>query len=284
MGVAPERVSGDSDEARAALHPSRADTAIRHTNGHVAHRSLQAPTVSVVIPTLNEAKNLPHVLPLIPDWVHEVVIVDGRSTDRTIEVAQELRPDVVVVREMSHGKGAALIAGFHASTGEIIITLDADGSADPREFPAFVGALMAGADFAKGTRFAQGGGTTDMEVHRRLGNWWLRMVAKLLFGGRFSDLCYGYNAFWRSALAHIQPDADGFEIESVLSLRALRADLRIVEVPSFEAERIHGTSNLRAVRDGIRVLRAILRERFSRQTAAVIDLRSLERGESGERG
>lgn len=240
-------------------------------------RSMRPPTVSVIVPTLNEAANLPHVLPQIPDWVLEVVIVDGHSTDDTVEVACSLRDDVRVVLQSGKGKGDALITGFAASSGDIIVTLDADGSADPAEFPVFVGALMSGADFAKGTRFAQGGGTADMETYRRLGNWGLRIVTKVLFGGRFTDLCYGYNAFWRTALDHIQPDVDGFEIESVLSIRALRADLRIVEIPSFEAARIHGTSNLRTIRDGFRVLRAIVRERVRRKRPVVIDLLRLER-------
>ena len=73
--------------------------------------------VSVVIPTLNEAQNLPHVLALLPAWVDEVIIVDGRSTDNTVMVARQCRPDVRIVEEAVPGKGAALRAGFHAEIG-----------------------------------------------------------------------------------------------------------------------------------------------------------------------
>jgi glycosyltransferase involved in cell wall biosynthesis len=230
----------------------------------------EMPKVSVVIPTLNEAKNLPHVLPLIPKWVHEVLIIDGRSTDDTIEVAQQLRHDVRIVLETRRGKGAALNAGFKAATGDIIVMLDADGSTNPAEIPAYVGALLAGADYAKGTRFIQGGGTSDMEIHRRLGNLGLTLAVRFLFGGNFSDLCYGYNAFWKKAIRNLDLNTDGFEIETLMNLRALRANLRIVEVPSFEAERIHGVSNLRAIPDGIRVLKVILKERFSAKPAPAL--------------
>lgn len=221
------------------------------------------PSVSLVIPTLNEERNLPHVMSRIPSWVTEVIIVDGLSTDRTVEVARRLRPDVVVVREATRGKGAALCAGFAAATGSIIAAIDADGSMDPGELIAFVGALMAGADLVKGSRFMQGGGTVDMERHRRLGNFGLLTAVRVFFGGRYSDLCYGYFAFWRRALPVIEPDVTGFEIETLVNVRALRGKLRIAEVPSFEAKRIHGTSNLRAVRDGARILRLIVRERFA---------------------
>jgi hypothetical protein len=138
--------------------------------------------------------------------------------------------------------------------------LDADGSTSPAEIPAYVGALLAGADFAKGSRFLQGGGTDDMEVHRKLGNWAFVAIVRLLFGGKYTDLCYGYNAFWRRVLPVLDLDGNGFEIETMMNVRAQRAGLKIAEVPSFESRRVFGVSRLRAIPDGFRVLRTILRE------------------------
>jgi glycosyltransferase involved in cell wall biosynthesis len=231
-------------------------------------------TVSVVIPALNEAENLPYVLPRIPAWVHEVLLVDGYSTDGTIEVARRLRRDIRIVRQQGRGKGAALRSGFMAASGDIIVMLDADGSTDPAEIPLFVGALLAGADFVKGSRFLQGGGTADMPLHRRLGNLGFTLGVRLLFGGIYSDLCYGYNAFWRRVLPHLQLYGDGFEIETIMNVQALRAGLKVMEVPSFEAERVHGQGRLRTLPDGWRVLKAIIRERLRAQPA--IDRAELE--------
>ena len=188
--------------------------------------------------------------------------MDGGSIDNTVSVAREIYPAVRIVQQRGRGKGSALRTGFEAATGDIIVMLDADGSTDPREIPAFVAALEAGADFAKGSRFLVGGGTTDMPAYRRMGNWTFIVLVRVLFGVRYTDLCYGYNAFWSRILPELKLNATGFEIETEMNLRVLRAGLNVTEVPSFEADRIHGTSNLRTIPDGWRVLKQIFRERF----------------------
>jgi glycosyltransferase involved in cell wall biosynthesis len=228
-------------------------------------KGLQAPTISVVIPTLNEEENLPHVLPGIPAWADEIILVDGYSTDRTIQVAQELCPEIRVVMQEGRGKGAALRTGFEAASGDIVVMLDADGSTDPAEIPAFVGALLAGADFVKGSRFLQGGGTADMSFHRKFGNWCFVHMVRLIFGGSYTDLCYGYNAFWKRVLPHLELDGSGFEIESMMNIRALRMGLKVMEVPSFEAPRVYGEGRLRTLPDGWRVLKTIFREAFMQE-------------------
>jgi glycosyltransferase involved in cell wall biosynthesis len=221
----------------------------------------QWPRVSVIIPTLNEALNLPLVLAELPAEVHEVIIVDGLSTDGTPEVARDCRPDAKVISQTGRGKGDALRCGFEAATGDILVMLDADGSADPAEIPMFLGALLDGADFAKGTRFMETGGSSDLTPLRKFGNLVLSGTVNTLFRTSYSDLCYGYNAFWRHCLPAMSVDCTGFEIETLINIRVGRAGLNVREIPSFERERIHGQSNLRTFRDGARVLRTILRER-----------------------
>ena len=219
--------------------------------------------ITVVIPTKNEARNVGWVLERLPSSVDEVIIVDGQSTDGTVEVARSVRPDLVVVNERTPGKGAALRAGFRAARGTFVVMLDADGSMDPAEIDSFVELLESGRDFVKGSRFMDGGGTSDMTALRRLGNWWFVQATNVLFGCRYSDLCYGYIAFRRSRLDDLALTAPGFEIETQLVIRARRAGLRVAECPSFESPRRHGESNLQTFPDGWRVLKTILKERFA---------------------
>ena len=233
-----------------------------------------SPRISVVIPALNEAANLRRVLPTLPS-VHEVIVVDGGSVDGTVTTARELLPGVTTLTQVRRGKGNALAAGFARVTGDVVVMFDADGSADPAEIPRFVEALVEGADFAKGSRFRSGGGSADITTLRLLGNRFLQTWMNVSFGTRFTDLCYGYNAFWADLIPLLdlpEPDrpvaagaamlwGDGFEIETLISCRFAGAGLTITEVPSVERQRIHGTSNLRAFSDGWRVLRTLRTER-----------------------
>jgi glycosyltransferase involved in cell wall biosynthesis len=234
------------------------------------------PRVSVVIPTLNEARNLPYVFEAMPSGIYEVIIVDGHSVDDTLVVVRELRPDARIVMQTRKGKGNALACGCAAATGDVIAMIDADGSTHASEIPNFVAALLGGADFAKGTRFAKGGGSEDITRLRGLGNRILTAVVNVLYGTRYTDLCYGFNVFWQKHLSVLGFDAatilpsgkcahlwgDGFEIETLVNIRIAAAGLAVAEVPSFERCRIHGVSNLSAFGDGRRVLRTILYERF----------------------
>jgi glycosyltransferase involved in cell wall biosynthesis len=261
-------IPGEDPLIKPSTNGSTAETATariprqyRPVSSHLAI----APPVSVVIPAMNEAENLPHVFKTLPEWIHEVVLVDGNSTDNTVEVARELWPDVKVVKQLGKGKGDALITGFEACTGDIIVMVDADGSADGQEIVSYVSALVSGADFAKGSRFANGGGTDDMTPIRKLGNRVLCAVVNAKFGARYTDLCYGYNAFWRHCLDEIDLDCTGFEVETLMNIRVVKAGLKVQEIPSHEYLRIHGASNLRAVRDGLRVLNVILKERSNRR-------------------
>ncbi|MGH4022952.1 MAG: glycosyltransferase family 2 protein [Pseudonocardiaceae bacterium] len=268
-------------EGRARLSGSSGRSSALDSPGRAARSA--TPTISVVIPARNEARNLELVLPELPD-VDQIVLVDGHSVDGTMEVAKRTQPDVTVLQQTRTGKGNALACGFAAATGDIIVMFDADGSADPAEIALFVDALMAGADFAKGTRFSRHGGSDDITAVRKAGNWVLNRLSNALFRTRFSDLCYGYNAFWRDVLPmlNLPPISgaagadnsvrncaaqapvqwgDGFEIETLLSCRVAALGLSVTEVPSVERPRMYGDTHLRTFSDGARVLRTLLAER-----------------------
>lgn len=224
------------------------------------HPSPQYPSISIVIPALNEADNLPYILPRVGEVAHEVILVNGRSVDGTAEIARSLLPDIRIVQQVGKGKGAALRNGFDAATGDIVVMMDADGSTDPTEIPRFIDALLDGADLVKGSRFLSSGGSADITRLRQLGNLALNGIVNHLFQTQFTDLCYGYIALWRMCLHFFEVDCPGFEVETQINIRARKANLKIVEVPSYEYLRRHGSSHLNAFRDGWRVLRTIGRE------------------------
>jgi hypothetical protein len=232
-------------------------------------------SISVVIPTRNEAHNIGWVLERIGPIVDEIVIVDGLSEDGTVEAAIQVRPDSVIVNHPVAGKGEAVRAGFASATGDLIVILDADGSMDPAEIPDFVEELARGSDLVKGSRFLPGGGTTDMTLVRRFGNAVLVRLANLLLRTSHTELCYGYMAFRRSRLDELDLRATGFEIETELVVKACRAGLAVTEIPSFESPRRYGTSNLNTFRDGWRVLRTLLRESLSAPTEPASSSESL---------
>lgn len=259
---------GSTPEVRGA---SSATMSANGSNGNTAklRRSQYRPVdeqfaiaaaVSVVIPCKNEARNLPIVFETLPDWISEVVLVDGQSVDDTVAVAKECYPEIKIVHQVGAGKGDALRAGFAACTGDIIVMIDGDGSTDGNEIVRFVAALLAGADYAKGSRFASSGGSDDITWHRRLGNRVLCGMVNVAMGTRYTDLCYGYNAFWSRVLPDLHLDCLGFEVETMMNIRAARAGLRVQEIPSHEKCRVHGTSNLRVVFDGWRIFKVIAAE------------------------
>jgi glycosyltransferase involved in cell wall biosynthesis len=219
--------------------------------------------VSIIIPAWNEAENIEHVLKQIPQWVHEVLLVDGCSTDNTVDVARRIRPNIRVISEKPRGKGAALRAGYIAASGDIVIALDADGSTNPGEITAFVGMLLAGADYVKGSRFLQGGGTDDMPLLRVIGNTALLWTTNILFGTKYTDITYGYNATWKKNIHALALEINGWPSEIISNIRASRLGLRVVEVACFEEPRIGGEAKLQTWSAGWAILKAIVKEWYT---------------------
>jgi len=223
--------------------------------------------VTVVIPTLNEARNIGSViLELHQMGYDDILVIDGNSRDRTVEIAKELGAKVIF--QKGNGKGDALRQVFNHDglDGDLVVMMDADGSMDPKEIYVFIEALERGADLAKGSRFMAGGYSDDMNLVRRIGNQFFLLLVNLLWGAKYTDLCYGFGAFRKSALKRLNHllKSDSFEIETELFIKVLKLGLRVVEVPSVEFKRRHGKSNLRTVPDGFRILKTIAREFLDR--------------------
>ncbi|MER5734462.1 glycosyltransferase family 2 protein [Streptomyces sp. NPDC002262] len=251
-----------SNGSRPVDHPLRRSTdPPPHPLRRAGDKTPARLAVSLVVPALNEARNIPWVFEQIPDCVGEVLLVDGDSHDATVRVATQILPEVRSIPQNGKGKGNALRTGFLAARGDHIVMMDADGSMSPAEIPHFVHFLENGYDFVKGSRFVEGGGSLDITRFRRLGNHALLALVNRLYDAHLTDLCYGFCAFRRTFLDQLDLHATGFEIETEMIAHALRSGLRIAEVPSLELPRRNGRSNLHAISDGRRVLRTLLSER-----------------------
>jgi glycosyltransferase involved in cell wall biosynthesis len=217
----------------------------------------------VVIPTLNEEKSIAEVIRELNHLgYHSILIVDGNSRDRTVEIAKEFGVNVMI--QNGRGKGAALRQAFnhYYLDSDVIVMIDADGSMNAKEIPVLIKALDSGADLVKGSRFLQYGYSEDMNLIRRIGNRFFLSLVNLFWSANYTDLCYGFGVFRRDAVRKLYPylKSKNFEIETEIFIKAKKLGLRVVEVPSIEFRRKHGKSNLNAILDGFRILREIFEE------------------------
>jgi glycosyltransferase involved in cell wall biosynthesis len=227
------------------------------------------PPVSVIMCALNEEKNLQHVLPMIPSWVSEVILVDGHSSDNTVAVAGQLFSGIRVLRQPGKGKGDALSYGIQQAKGEIIVTLDADGETPPEEMGLFVKPLTQGYDFVKGSRLT-GKRPVRMPFYRWFGNKTLAFTCNVLYGTDFRDVCSGYNAFWKKNFFKINPSYGkneiGCSMEQQMIVRAKKAGMKIKEVSHSGEGRIAGASVINGVKlsikQGLKDWFIIVGERF----------------------
>jgi glycosyltransferase involved in cell wall biosynthesis len=222
---------------------------------------------TVIIPTLNEERNIEDVIyELKSKGFSNILVIDGNSTDETVKIVERL--GVVVIHQNGKGKGQALRQAFgdERINGNGVIIMDADGSMNPNEIFSLVKALECGADVVKGSRFVPGGHSEDMTMFRRIGNGLFVWMTNLLCSTNYTDLCYGFAAFRGNAIERLYPhlQSQNFEIETEIFIKAKKLGLKVVECPSVELRRRNGKSNLRAYKDGFRILRVIFHEFYRR--------------------
>jgi len=219
------------------------------------------PRLSLVICTLNEASNVEAILTKIPDYIYEVILVDGHSSDGTVDIARKIFPRARIFYQPGKGKGDALKCGYKNATGDIIITLDADGATDPALIPEFIQPLMQGYDFVKGSRFLHGPPLKMSFVHK-FGNWVLTTTANILYRAKYTDICSGYNAFWKKSIDKIKLENDGFEMEQEFNVKIKKAGLKVTEVYCLDKGRIGGRTKVSTVKQGLKDWWIIIKERF----------------------
>ena len=219
--------------------------------------------ICVLIPAFNEEKNLEVLIcQLRQEGIKNIFVIDGKSSDNTVKIAETMGATVLI--QEGFGKGSAVRDALNTGLIDVdkLILMDADGSMSPKELPLFLDALESGADVVKGSRFMKGGGTYDMSLLRRFGNYIIVSTFNFLCGTKYTDLCYGYFGFNRQSIQKLTPllQSKHFEIEAEILLKSEKLGLKVKEVPSIEFERKSGQSNLKTFRDGFSILKTIIRE------------------------
>jgi glycosyltransferase involved in cell wall biosynthesis len=221
---------------------------------------LKGKRVSIVIPTLDEGKNIAKVIKGVNEVLegidHEILIVDGMSTDSTVSIAKRLGARVIFD---SVGKGHALREGLAKAHGDILVSMDADLSNEPKELRLLIDSIDIGYDICMGSRFITGGGTEDMPAIRKFGNKLFVTLVNLIFGSHYSDMCYGYRSFRKSAFKKLDLKENGFGIETEININAAKKRLKVIEIPSNEKKRVAGEAKLRTFKDGATILKTIIK-------------------------
>jgi glycosyltransferase involved in cell wall biosynthesis len=216
--------------------------------------------ISIVVPTLNECPNIKDVFSNIPEFIDEIVVVDGNSNDGTRDEIKKYRNDAKIIIENRRGKGQALKTGFANASGDIVVIMDADGSHNMKEMPLLLEPVLDGYDVSQGSRMLPSGGSEDITPLRSIGNKIFVSLVNYMYGSQYTDLCYGYRAFKKEAIEKMNCKRNGFDIETEQSIRIAKAGIKVKEIPSFEASRKHGNSNLNSFRDGWKILDVIIME------------------------
>jgi len=224
-------------------------------------------TVSIIIPAYNEEKNLPHIISHLKElsgYRLEIIVVDDGSSDGTAEIARNLDVKVISYKP-NRGKGAAFREAIPYVTGKYVVQIDADHQFQPSDIPFLLKSLTGGNDIVFGSRFKGGkvekGAITRLSL---LGNWLMSLAASIFSGRRVYDVMAGFKAFRSDKLRALNLKCDHFGYEAEILVRAGGMGYKIDEVPISHTRRIDGKSNVKKIRDGVRVLYTIINTRLDR--------------------
>jgi glycosyltransferase involved in cell wall biosynthesis len=226
------------------------------------------PAVSIVIPAYNEEQTIGKIIEgtlAIMDSLqvpYEIIVVDDGSTDNTRQVATQYKA-TVLVNGRNRGKGYAIRKGFRHTRGEIIVTIDSDGSHSPKEIPELINPLFNGTDIVSGSRFLGTGRYSTTRLNR-LGNSLFNIVIMTLTRKHITDSQTGFRALKKQVIDKLNLNSTGYDIETEITVKGLRNGFTFQEKPISCQRREHDFSKIRILADGTRIFKAILKANASR--------------------
>ena len=220
--------------------------------------------VSIIIPAYNEEKNLGNVLAELKRYAelvqmdHEIIVIDDGSDDKTKEVAAQ-NGAKVLVNKTNQGKGYSLKCGFECAKGKIVVTMDGDGSHDPKDIGKLVFPVLNGTDIAVGSRFNTEEGRKTTTRFNLFGNHLISLFFLIMTGIFVNDSQSGFRAYKSEVLKKIPVTSNRFEVETELTLKPIMNGFSLKEVPIFARKRSNGISHVDPIIDGLKIMKQMIR-------------------------
>lgn len=221
----------------------------------------EKPKVTLILFSLNEIDGMKAIMPRMnPAWYDQLIIVDGGSTDGTIEYAKEHGYYIFVQKQK--GAGSAFLESMSQSTGDIVIVFSPDGNSIPELIPSVVAKMKEGYDIVIASRYLNGAKSYDDDPVTAFGNWMFTRLINLLYGLKITDSLVMYRAYRRDIVQQLGIDTPTVSWGSQILARAARKKMKIGEIPGDEPPRIGGVRKMHPLKNGIAELKMIFGEFF----------------------
>lgn len=217
-------------------------------------------SVTLIAATLNELEAARVVLPKIDrSVVDEIIVVDGGSTDGTVEFCES--HGFTVLRQKVRGYGSAMKEAAEVAKGEYVVEFPPDGNSMPERIPDVVRKLREGYDLVIASRYKDGAKSYDDDFLTAVGNWGFTFVTNLLFWSSYTDVLVGFRGYRKAAYKNLRMTDPGLEWSIQMPIQFRKKRMRTADIPADEPARIGGVRKMRPFKTGWRILKTLVRER-----------------------